>query len=386
MSYNLISFANPAQVTSLSATGTTRLIGNTPLGGIVHLTNFPNLTSIHMPNNALQDVRDITNKVNLTYINFSNEGLNTRIGLTKGIEFFNIFGKPNLRYFNTACNKLSGSVASIGILTNLNEYIVSTNFLSGAVPELAGSGLRNVQLSYNSISALPANWSNLLEKFYCISTGLSGNLNSITQLANIKEFNVSNNSVTGSIPQLSGISFLLNNFNASNNKITGLIPNFNGLFFLSQVSLNNNSLTGTIPPMSILPKLCSIDLSSQLNFGLSGLIPNLNGVNSLQFFNVSANSLSGFTYSLLPSTFTTFIATNNVFTLTATWYCLSAFKDMADKYNVNGGKIFINGDNMPGYSVITGPINTSILNLSTSLGSRIPRWDIRLGNTFYVTQ
>ena len=142
-----------------------------------------------------------------------------------------------------------------------------------------------------------------------ISNNLAGTIpDSINLLSQIKNLTLTNNKLTGSIPnfiipnlerlevsenQLSGS---IPNFDLPNltslllisNQLSGSVPNFN-LPKLWRLDLGNNQLSGTIPNFS-LPNLARLQLGSNQ---LSGAIPNFNLPN-LQWLDLSANQLRGF--------------------------------------------------------------------------------------------
>ncbi|TVU07425.1 hypothetical protein EJB05_47480, partial [Eragrostis curvula] len=104
---------------------------------------------------------------------------------------------------------------------------------------------------------------------------------------------LSNNDLSGKIPDEVGTLPRLNYVNLSSNSLSGVIPNF--LSKNSSVSvliLSRNNLSGEIPAslFNNSSKLVRVDL--QFN-ALSGVIPNFHNMASLQFLGLTGNMLSG---------------------------------------------------------------------------------------------
>jgi Leucine-rich repeat (LRR) protein len=74
----------------------------------------------------------------------------------------------------------------------------------------------------------------------------------------------------------------------SQNNLTGTLPNFSGLPELQTLVLNNNQLTGAIPDFSGLPQLQTLVLN---NNQLTGAIPDFRGLSKLQALVLSDNQV-----------------------------------------------------------------------------------------------
>ena len=133
----------------------------------------------------------------------------------------------------------------------------------------------------------------------------------------LRELDLSNNEVTGSIPPEFGNLTQLNNLNLSENKISGSIPSELGnLSGLTNLDLSENNISGTIPPeVGNLSNLTNLDLGSNnisgdipaevgnlknltnLDLGnnkLTGSVPDeLGNLENLESLNISENHLSG---------------------------------------------------------------------------------------------
>lgn len=164
--------------------------------------------------------------------------------------------------------------------------------------------------------------------------GLSGPLPSLTDLPELRVFDVGSNAVEGPIPalppdidafvasntQISGtipdlpvLTPGLSTFIVTGSNLSGTIPDFSGMTALNIVNLQNNALEGSLPPMNNLPALQSFsadrnqlvgpipdlgDLTLLRSFfvgdnELTGNIPDLAGLSNLEFFGAQDNQLSG---------------------------------------------------------------------------------------------
>ncbi|KAG6426630.1 hypothetical protein SASPL_110857 [Salvia splendens] len=114
--------------------------------------------------------------------------------------------------------------------------------------------------------------------------------NSLSQLAELRLLNLQNNSLTGPIPDLSGLVNLKALF-LNRNYFSGAVPpSLSALHRLKTVDLSYNMLAGSIPAsLNGLDRLYYL----RLDFNrLNGSVPPLNQ-SSLQIFNVSHNDLTG---------------------------------------------------------------------------------------------
>ncbi len=137
---------------------------------------------------------------------------------------------------NLSDNSLTGTLPSLSGLPMLVNFSVGSNHLTGPVPTL--SGLTQ------------------LEIFYAYSNDLTDPMpeNLLSGLFSLRHFDVDNNQIVGSIPNLTGL-FSLQIFDVSYNQLSGPIPALAGLTALRTFVVNNNRLTGPLPapPSQLVP-------------------------------------------------------------------------------------------------------------------------------------
>ncbi len=118
---------------------------------------------------------------------------------------------------------------------------------------------------------------------------LSGTIPELSSLTSLMDLRLYSNQLTGPIPQLSALTKLHILF-LNNNQLTGPIPELSALTELQRLYLAINKLSGSIPELTALTKLQDLDFSYNQ---LTGFIPNLSQLANLQRFKVKNNQLSG---------------------------------------------------------------------------------------------
>ncbi len=189
-------------------------------------------------------------------------------------------------------DNLSGSLPSLGGLTNLQILRVDRNSLTGSIPPLAGlTNLTDFDVDGNQLSgAIPplAGLTNL-QNFHADGNQLSGAIPALTGLTNLQYFYVAANQLSGSIPSLGGLTNL-QYFYVADNQLSGSIPSLAGLTNLEFFEVGGNQLTGSIPSLTGLTSLNYFQITGNR---LSGPVPSLAGLASLQYFYIDLNQLSG---------------------------------------------------------------------------------------------
>jgi hypothetical protein len=143
----------------------------------------------------------------------------------------------------------------------------------------------------NLVGVLPASLNQLTQLAFLFASRntLSGSIPALTGLTQLQAAYLNENQLTGAIPSLQGLVSLRLVF-LDRNLLSGSIPALNELANLERFSADTNQLTGSIPPLLGLKKLDLLRLSNNL---LTGPIPPLTDLSALQRFNVNDNQLSG---------------------------------------------------------------------------------------------
>ncbi|KAI3815225.1 hypothetical protein L1987_14886 [Smallanthus sonchifolius] len=186
-----------------------------------------------------------------------------------------LFSLPNLQTLNLRSNSFSGTIPpTISTLKSIQTLDISHNSLSGSLPNsLSSLTLTRLDLSFNKLTGpIPKLPLNLLE-LALRSNSLSGFLSnpSFNELTQLEVVELSDNSLTGTIPSWVFLLPSLQQLNLANNSFTGieiskplnsnliavdagynkivgdLSVNFSEYPMLSSLSLRYNKLHGPIP-------------------------------------------------------------------------------------------------------------------------------------------
>ncbi|KAL5848501.1 hypothetical protein ACOSQ4_006514 [Xanthoceras sorbifolium] len=176
-------------------------------------------------------------------------------------------GLSNLQTLSLSQNNLSPwsfpteLIKSTGLTT---LYLDNTN-LMGPIPDIFDSfaSLQNVRLSYNNLTGpLPASFANSEIQniwFNDQTMGLSGRLDVLSGMTQLRQVWLHKNQFTGPIPDLSKCESLFD-LSLRDNQLTGVVPNsVISLPALVNVSLQNNKLQGPYPAFPSSVQKVSID-------------------------------------------------------------------------------------------------------------------------------
>lgn len=159
-----------------------------------------------------------------------------------------------LRHFAVSNNPLTGTLPeSFGLSwTNLEKFYVDNNSLGGHIPASLSlwTNLTHVHVHHNNfIGTIPLfvhDWEQVKE-FFFNDNMFHGKLPAANWV-NLTSFVVSNNNISGALPEEIGEWLQLEIFSVFHNELTGTLPNGIGKWTnLHRVSVDGNQFTGTIP-------------------------------------------------------------------------------------------------------------------------------------------
>ncbi|WMV55349.1 hypothetical protein MTR67_048734 [Solanum verrucosum] len=251
-----------------------KLRGNDLVKGV-----FP---KIHRSNTLLMEL-------DISYTGISGE-LPHSIGTLKSLNILNLEG----------C-QFTGSIPdSIGNLTQITELILSLNHFTGHIPSTISKlkHLTILHLSSNSFSGeIPdVFFSNLthLQRLDLSSNSLSGPLpNNASNLQKLTQLDLYDNLLNGTIPcWLFSLHLLRPFLSLGKNQYSGLPDELKTNPALIKLDLSNNQLSGSVPQSLVnLTYLYTLDLSSN---NITGPFPaSILSLTHLEYLDLSSNSLSG---------------------------------------------------------------------------------------------
>ncbi|KAK4485966.1 hypothetical protein RD792_008620 [Penstemon davidsonii] len=212
-------------------------------------------------------------------------------------------GEVPLMELDLSHNGFSGPIPKINS-TTLGTLNVSSNLISGLLPQSLGNCVI-VDLSRNLLSddiSVLSSWNTNLEIVDLSSNSLTGSIPNLTQLQRLTFFSIRNNSIEGTLPIIFGSYPKLATVDLSSNRLHGPIPHsFFTSTTLTSLNLSGNHLTGPIPlegshtsELLLLPSgppMESLDLSN--NFLTGGLPSDIGNWGRLKLMNIAYNNLSG---------------------------------------------------------------------------------------------
>lgn len=203
-----------------------------------------------------------------------------------------------LRYLLVRSNELYSNIPA-GVFRKDSALVhvdLSDNMLSGAIPQKEFMNLHNLRMfnvSVNSLSGGLPDVSKLpmLEVFSASTNSLRGELPHFERDSNMRFFDVSKNLMHGTIPPLHvQMPWVL--FDVSGNSLSGELLPVEFPRTLRVFSVGNNNLNGSIPlTFGKLPYVEHLDFSSNK---FTGMLPStVMRKPSLRYFNASQNALEG---------------------------------------------------------------------------------------------
>lgn len=254
----------------------------------------------------------------ITQINWTSKNL---VGGISQSMFSKLTG---LTYFSVSSNQITGAIPNLSASPSLATFLCLSNQMTGTIPNLsANTALTNFQFPNNwiqgSVPSLTAN--TLLQTFNCNSNLLSGPLPSLSTNTALVNFYCHFNQLTGSIPDLTN-NTLLQIFYCYSNQLTGSIPSLTTNTALVGFNCGVNQLTGSIPSLTTNTALTSFQCYTNQ---LTGSIPSFTANTSLITFHCYSNQLTDFAGGSVSATFGDFQAHNNLLSASAVNAILAAF-------------------------------------------------------------
>ncbi|KAL6544306.1 hypothetical protein OROGR_010803 [Orobanche gracilis] len=206
----------------------------------------------------------------------------------------------SLQYLDLSANNFTGDVPpEIGNLTQLRTLNLYQNQFNGSYPmEISNlANLESMWLSWNNFSpaAIPREFGKLrkLNLFQMTEANVIGEIpESFGNLSSLTFLDLCRNNMEGAIPN--GL-FLLRNLSTAylyTNRFSGSIPQVIESVDLVELDLSDNRLTGKIP--EDFGKLEKLEVLSLFHNKLSGEMPQSIGLlPNLKYFKVFTNNLSG---------------------------------------------------------------------------------------------
>ena len=208
-----------------------------------------------------------------------------------------------LTTLNLRSNQLGGSIpGSLGRLTRLTVLNLHSNDLGGDMPDLSRTMLEELYLANNHdamvegsglTGPVPA-WLNSMtnmRELWLWGNRLSGTIPDLSGMTSLQKLKLAGNNLTGGIPAVSELPPNLKWLIINSNPLGGTIPDLSGMTSLTHLWLHSNELTGSIPAGDMLPPNVD-DLNLRDNM-LAGQIPDLSGLDMATRVRLHNNMLSG---------------------------------------------------------------------------------------------
>ncbi|XP_017217314.1 receptor-like protein EIX2 [Daucus carota subsp. sativus] len=232
-------------------------------------SNFSSsISSLHLEENNIDS--SIFNW--LSHFSVSLVGLGLRHNLLKGRIPESLGHMTALTYLDLSGNQLHGVLPySIRHLTNLQVIDFSANNFTGNLEDVL-------------FGPFP-----LLQEFLVSENQLTGSLPDITVLSSLRKLEASSNHLSGYLPPVFEHHSDLQLLDLSNNHFRGSLPYFTGFLSLESLYLSSNEFSGSLPHFTGLSSLKFLHLDKN---DFSGVLPDLSGCLSLQELRLGENKLT----------------------------------------------------------------------------------------------
>jgi len=295
LSYNILTSSTFQSLSNYSSNlQELHLSGNNIVSSYPHYPNFPSLVLLDLSSNNLtqtsifQGIFNFSTKLQNLYLR--NSSLTDR---NFAVTSASIKNSLSLVTLDLSSNLLKSSVIFnwvFNFTTKLQTLSLYNNLIEGSIPDALGkvmNSLENLVLESNKLKGeIPASLGNIctLKILYLDGNSLSGKISSFIQNSSrcnspaLENLDLSNNLIIGKLPNISAFTSL-KSVCLSNNQLTGAIPESFGLLHqLQSLRLEENYLEGDINELHLtnLSQLIELDLSDNsfsLTFGTTWFPP-----------------------------------------------------------------------------------------------------------------
>ncbi len=182
---------------------------------------------------------------------------------------------PDIRQLNLDRNSLSGAVPDFSHFLNLEGLALYNNSFTGSLPDFDLPKLTNLDAANNGFSGPLTDFTKmpLLETLTLLNNNFSGTIPGLTAVPTLKQLNLASNSFSNALPAFSTLTNL-EYINVYHNQLTGTIPDF-ALPKLHTLYLFFNHFTGSLPAFASTPLLSKLNVEGN---ALTGTLPDLSGL------------------------------------------------------------------------------------------------------------
>ena len=219
----------------------------------------------------------------LTHLNLrSNPGLSGEIPDALG-------NLRNLRLLNLHSNSHTGAVPDLSRIAGLEELYLANN-----ADYVTNDDGKKVKIEGTGLTGQIPTWLNgmtNMEELWLWGNSLTGTVPNLSGMTSLVKLKLANNNLTGGVPQASTLPPNMTWLIIDRNPFGGTIPNLSSLSRLKLLWLHSNQLTGSVPAGNNYP--ASLDDLNLRDNMLTGTIPDLSNLDNLTRLRLHNNSLNG---------------------------------------------------------------------------------------------